>query len=110
MGEAGLWVEDAVDSSGEHMCLCFGEAWKPVALLAPAAEGRYAVEFLVDRASSPEAEEAVSEARKALDFYLGELNEPDPWAYAIHHCGTASNLYSPIHWEHHLPNEEDAGA
>jgi hypothetical protein len=71
---------------------------------------RYAAEFLLDPTASDEAAQATSEAKTALDFYLVELNEPDPWAYAIYHCGTASNLYSSIQWEHRLPAEEDRGA
>jgi hypothetical protein len=110
VAESGSWVEGAVDSSGEHIRLCFGGEWEPVALLAPTGEGRYAAEFLLDPAVSDEAAEAIREARRALDFYLVELDEPDPWAYAIYHCGTASNLYSPIHWEHHRPAQEDTGA
>lgn len=103
-------MEGPVDSSGEHMRLCFGEEWKPVALLAPTGEGRYTAEFLLDPSASGEAADAMREARKELDFYLVELNEPDPWAYAIYHCGTASNLYSSIHWEYHPPVQEEAGA
>ncbi len=99
-----------MDSSGEHMRLCFGEDWIPVALLAPTGDGRYAAEFLLDPAAGSEAAEAVRKARKALDFYLVELNEPDPCACAIYHCGTTSNLYSSIHWEHQLPKEGGAGA
>lgn len=107
---APVWVEGAVDSSGEHIRLCFGGDRRPVALLAPMGDGRYAAEFLLDPTASDEAAQATSEAKTALDFYLVELNEPDPWAYAIYHCGTASNLYSVIQWEHHLPAEEDRGA
>ena len=24
----------------------------------------------------------------------------DPWSYAIYHCGTAANIYSPVHWSY----------
>src|SRR5262249_51158704 len=104
------WAEGIVDSTAEHMRLCFGDAWTPVALVAPAGVGRYAVEFLLDPAGGDDAAEAAREARRELDFYLDELNEPDPWAYAIYHCGTASNLYSSIHWEHRRPTREDGDA
>lgn len=35
---------------------------------------------------------------KELNFYLVEKGEKDPWQYAIYHCGTASNIYSDVHW------------
>lgn len=92
------------------MRLCFGDAWTPVALVAPAEVGGYAVQFLLDPARGGDEAEAVREAHRELDFYLGELNEPDPWAYAIYHCGTTSNLYSSIHWEHRGPTQGDGGA
>jgi hypothetical protein len=35
-----------------------------------------------------------------LDFYLVERRERNPWAYAIYHCGTGSNMYSKVHWSY----------
>jgi hypothetical protein len=95
------WIDGTVDQSDEHMRLCFGEVSTPVALVAPAGD-RYLVEFLLDPAEA-EAAEAVREARRELDLYLMQSKEPDPWAYAVYHCSTASNLYSSIHWEHVAP-------
>lgn len=106
----GLWTEGAVDASTEHMRLCFGDAQTPVAFVAPAQEDGFVVELLLDSTTGEDAAEAVREARRQLDFYLVELNEPDPWAYAIYHCGTASNLYSSIHWEHRGPMQGDGDA
>jgi hypothetical protein len=40
----------------------------------------------------------IREAEKELDFYLIELQEPNPWKYAKYHCSTASNLYSMVRW------------
>jgi hypothetical protein len=90
--------------------LSFGDARIPVALVGPAREGGFMVEFLLDPAGGTDAAEAVRKARKELDRYLLELKEPDPWAYAVYHCGTASNLYSSIHWEHRGPMQEDGDA
>ncbi len=104
------WTGGIVDSTREHVRLCFGDARTPVALVAPAGMRRYAVEFVLDHADSDDAIEALRQARRELDLYLVELNEPDPWAYAIYHCGTASNLYSSIHWEHHGPARGDDDA
>jgi hypothetical protein len=36
--------------------------------------------------------------RREIDYYLVELREKDPWAYAIYHCSTAANVYSKVHW------------
>jgi hypothetical protein len=105
-----LWTEAAVDSSSEHIRLCFGDASTTVALVAPAGIGGYTVEFVLDHADGDDAMEALRQARQELDLYLDELNEPDPWAYAIHHCGTASNVYSSIRWEHHGPARGGADA
>ena len=51
-----------------------------------------------DDARRAEMEAAV---RRELDFYLVELGEKDPFAYARYHCGTAANLYSRVHWSFH---------
>ena len=95
-----------MDSSREHIRLCFGDAWTPVALVAPAGARNYTVEFLLDPASGRDAAEALHQVRRQLDFYLVELNERDPWAYAIYHCGTASNVYAPVHWDYIGPQED----
>ena len=29
-----------------------------------------------------------------------EQAEVDPWAYLRHHCSTAANLYSLVHWKY----------
>ena len=47
-----------------------------------------------------------AQARRQLDFYLVEHRQRfrelmgDPWSYAIYHCGTAANIYSPVHWSY----------
>ena len=40
------------------------------------------------------------ELRWAAARVLGglEAQEPDPWLYALHHCTTAANIYSPVRW------------
>jgi hypothetical protein len=55
------------------------------------------VEFVVedDRPEHRAARRAVSDQ---LDFYLVTKRERDPLNYAIHHCSTAANLYSKVHW------------
>jgi hypothetical protein len=55
------------------------------------------VHFLIDP-SDPNNAEAVSNAKKEIQFYLIDKKETDPWAYAQYHAGTASNAYSETHW------------
>jgi hypothetical protein len=68
-----------------------------VALVGPPRHNAFAVQFLIDR-DNPAQEDVVKDLIHELDFYLIELSEPDPWKYAQYHCGTASNVYSSIHW------------
>jgi hypothetical protein len=67
-----------------------------VALLAPedagqADNGRVLIEWLVGTDSKTDKgirERALGE----LAFYLLEKDEPYPWSYLLHHCGTYSNF------------------
>jgi len=59
----------------------------------------FPVQWLVS-ADSPEHESVLADARRELDFYLVRELEPGPWRYAQYHCGTASNVYSHIHWSY----------
>ena len=100
------WVEGNVDRAKEHIELRYGDAskteyedWRPVALIGTPQNFTFPVKWLTDE-SSPEGKEAIESARKELDFFLVEKGEPDPWAYAQYHCGTASNMYSMIHWSY----------
>ena len=70
----------------------------PVAIVGPAVDGEFPVEFLgVPGADSSTVVEAREAACRELDLYLVELDESDPWAYAIYHAGTAANAYSSVH-------------
>ena len=45
------------------------------------------------------------EVRRELDFYLVEHprdypDTGDPWSYAVYHCSTGANVYSPVHWSY----------
>jgi hypothetical protein len=40
----------------------------------------------------------IAATKADLDFFLVEKGESDPWAYALYHCGTSSNVYSSVHW------------
>lgn len=93
------WAEAKVDSAGAHLQLYFREDKEPSALVGPAEGNCFPVELLVDQAATDsmvvERQEAV---RAELDLYLTDVGRPNPWAYAFYHSGTASNIYSAVHW------------
>ena len=43
-------------------------------------------------------EEILRLMNKELNFYLFELDNPDPISYLCYHCSTMSNIYSNIHF------------
>jgi hypothetical protein len=95
---AGKWCEGTVDPHGEHIKIAYGEDPTPVALVAN-IKGVITAQFL-PRPDLPESEQAHvrSEVRDELDYYFVRLRERNPWGYAIYHCTTAANIYSPVHW------------
>ncbi|MBI4614789.1 MAG: hypothetical protein HY720_14355 [Planctomycetes bacterium] len=99
------WQEGQVDPEGEHVRLTWhepepGEKRVSVARIAPSGPGTLAVEFLAKEALEHETREMLRLAREEIDNYLLEKLEPDPWRYAIHHCGTVANLHSSIRWSY----------
>jgi hypothetical protein len=67
-----------------------------IALLAPedpaqADNGRVLIEWLVG--TNSETDKGIRErALGELDHYLLAKDEPCPWSYLLHHCGTYSNF------------------
>ncbi len=102
------WHEGIVDTTIEHIEILYGDFEKhgeeglvPVARLSPGGgKHSFVVEFLV-KAGQPNTTEMLEKSRSQLDFFLVEKGEPDPWAYAKYHCGTAANIYSDVHWVLH---------
>ena len=96
------WKEGKVDRSSPHLKLFvgeWGESAVPVALVAKPVGNSFAVEFLeAPNLDQSEYERMKMAVTKELTFYLVELGKSDPWEYAIYHCGTASNVYSQVHW------------
>ena len=89
-----------------------------VALVGRPTKWIFPVEWGLDpSATAGEAQRISIEAKRQLDFYLVEhpwrSNEMmgDPWSYAVHHCGTAANIYSRVHWSYfprtHRPQHRD---
>lgn len=70
-----------------------------MALIGRAHEGLCNVEFLIDRDDFRNAR-IVRDALRELNFYLGELKQPNAWVYLQYHCSTMSNVYSTLHWDY----------
>ena len=96
MGHDNDLDEGIVDQHKEHIKLSIGDDPTPMALLAPQDPYRFTVQFLIQDNEVTRA--SLKAIRTELDFYLIGLGEKDPWAYAKYHCGTASNIYSEVHW------------
>ena len=109
-GTGWRWVEEAVDTSQDHIEITYGKIRKdgpigqnifiPVALVAAPRRKTFKVQFLV-KGNNAECPNMLAEVRKELDFYLTEIaggSRLPPWQYVKYHCGTAANLYSNVHW------------
>ena len=103
MGVEPHWREGSVDKQKPHFELRYGSAdhggwneWIPVALVARRSDSDFIVEFLPGDYDA-EVKRAV---RRSIDAHLIESSEPDPWGYAVYHCGTTSNVYSDVHWSY----------
>ncbi len=100
------WIEDAVDRTGEYLSIWHDDLPDgPVALVGPPSNSAFPVEF---QAGSDASMAMLNAVRAEIDYFLVELGEPDPWAYACYHCTTFANAYPPLHWSAHLRQEDDA--
>jgi hypothetical protein len=89
-----------VNPKQDHLEIHYGNAFgelSPVAIVACIRKGLVNVQFLIEKAD-PKSSEIAQDVAGELTFYLAELREPDPWRYLQYHCGTTSNVYSPVHW------------
>jgi hypothetical protein len=103
------WCEGPVDEAGDHLLLSVARLNMPVAIVGPPVDDVFPVRFIAKPTDSdPEVAAARDAACKELNFYLVELGEPDPWMYAIYHCGQGANLYSSIFWSWHPAQASDA--
>ena len=100
------WTEGPVNRQLPHFALTHDGHESPLALIGkPMIEGRFAVEFLVSRDCDDEAlQRVVRKVLHEIDFYHDEAGGPNPWEYAIYHCGTMSNLIPPVHWNYMRPS------
>lgn len=98
------WQMAFVDATGEHLELRYGSSddgdwddWILAARVGRPVNRVFPVHFVLpdDDCQDAKAREAVG---RSLDYYLVELGEPDPWAYATYHTMTLANMYSRVHW------------
>lgn len=98
------WCERRVSPVDEHFELRYGSAadsdwaeWVPVARVGVPTKRTFGVEFIIDQ-EVPNAQTMKKAVAAELDFYLVTKGELNPWAYALYHCGTSSNISSNVHW------------
>ncbi len=96
------WFEGVVNPDDEHIVISYGEFGEhrtPVALVAPGPGRTFTVQFMLKTDRQDEhGQRMLEEVRGELDFHPVELNEPDPCAYPLYHCSTATNAYGSVHW------------
>lgn len=97
------WQRGYVDTSSEHFELLVAASEEDehsegtsVAVIGPPEAGSVNVSFLIEESEANAS--LIEKVEREINFYLIELNEPDPWKYAQYHCGTASNVHSSVHW------------
>jgi hypothetical protein len=92
------WVEGPVNKDDEHLVITYLDELEPVASIGKGQRRTFVVQF------EPRWRELDDDSRndikRGFDFYLIDLGERDPWAYAIYHGGTTANVYSPVHWRY----------
>lgn len=99
--ERVAYVEGVVNRDSDHVSVCYGEARKAVALVAPAREG-FTVQFLLKaRRADERARKVLDEVRRELTFYLLDVVGPDSWPFVQYHCDTPANRRSIVHWRWH---------
>ena len=91
-------MEGTVNTDDDHMKLTYEDNPDPVALIAQGEGNTFIVQFLETDSNQENWKETIRYVRRELDFFLVELREENPWAYAIYHCSTAANVYSKVHW------------
>ena len=92
-------VEGVVDTEKEHIGIWYGDDTRLIALIAPAPDKTFIVQYLIGAELFNQQKGGMLEkVRRDINFFLVEKGEKDPWAYAKYHCGTAANVHSRVHW------------
>lgn len=99
-------VEGSVDQAAEHFRIVYGDEGTLMARVAQGADKTFVVEYESRPTPGGDSQQALDAVRREIEFYLLEVGGPDPWAYAIYHCGTTANVYSKVHWGY-VPGRSD---
>jgi hypothetical protein len=86
-----LWSEGSVNQREDHFRLFYERRAEASALVGRPLGHCFPVQFL-----SPYP--VRSQIEKELHFYITHIKGQDAWAYLVHHCKTAANLHSNVHW------------
>ncbi len=76
------WVRGQVNIDNDHIKISYDDDPKPLALKAPPNRNKFVVQLLLDEASATKEQKAKIDAVITdLDYFLIELDQPDPWAF-----------------------------
>ncbi len=93
----GSWHEGKVNTKKKHIYIYYGDDAILICSVQPEKDNNtFVVDFVIEE--SPQNKAMIDHVKEELDFYLAETQERDRWEYLQYHCGTASNLYSKVHW------------
>ena len=96
------WVEGKVNRRGEHCSIHYGEAQRPVALVAPHKRHKFTVQFMIKpRRNDQRNDRILDMVRHELRFYLLDAIGSDAWPFVQYHCDSPANRRSIVHWSWH---------
>lgn len=101
-------IEGSVEQTAEHFEILYGDEGALIARVSQGADKTFVVQYEALPTVENDIQQAVDAVRKQIEYYLVELGEPDPWSYAVYHCGTMADAYSQVHWAH-IPASSDRG-
>ena len=93
-------IEGSVDPAVDHFEIMYGDEDALIARVSQGPDKTFVVEYETHPTLKGDSQQAIAAVRREIDFYLLEVGGPDPWTYAIYHCGTMANAYSEVKWGH----------
>lgn len=99
-------VEGKVDTAEDHFKIRYGDINKVepeefilAALIGKGKNNCFIVELILPESLSKSMlKKIITKVKKEIEFYSEPRADMSPWEYAIYHCSTSSNIYSPVHW------------
>ena len=89
--------EGVVDTGKEHIKIVYGDEKIPVCVLQPQGDA-FVVQFMVQEDESNGR--MIADVWRDLKLRLIDKKMPSTWRYAILHCDSMDNIFSPVHWIH----------